>query len=107
MNGRVPEKLASKLYPLWSEGFITDVTGRITGEARSAPKGTSVQGGGIQKVHGFKVGESRRYMGSRWGNPEGTWAQGGGIQKVHGFKVGESSYLVYTTYLVKSNINLR
>ena len=44
----VPEILAIKLTPLWKDGSISEITGKITGEARSAPEGTWTQGGGIE-----------------------------------------------------------
>ena len=46
--GHVPEQLATKLKPLWRDGCITEITGKITGEARSATEGTWNQGGGIE-----------------------------------------------------------
>ena len=44
----VSEQLATKLKPLWRDGCITEITGKITGEARSATEGTWNQGGGIE-----------------------------------------------------------
>ena len=46
--GHVSKTLAIKLTPLWKDGSISEITGKITNRARSAPEGTWTQGGGIE-----------------------------------------------------------
>ena len=46
--GHVPEDLAQVICPFLKDGTITSMTGEITGEARKAPGGTWVLGGGIE-----------------------------------------------------------
>ncbi len=46
--GHVPDALAQVICPLLKNGTVTSMTGEITGEARKAPEGTWVQGGGIE-----------------------------------------------------------
>ena len=38
MIGHVPETLAMKLTPLWKDGFILEITGKVTGDVRNAPR---------------------------------------------------------------------
>ena len=46
--GRVPDALAQVICPFLKDGTVTSMTGEITAEARKAPEGTWVLGGGIE-----------------------------------------------------------
>lgn len=57
--GHVPDVLAQVLCPFLKDGTLTSMTGEVTGEARRAPEGTWVLGGGIELpcvyyIHGKK-----------------------------------------------------
>merc|ERR1712126_274841 len=53
--GHVPEAIARIINPLWRDGLIQRVKGKIMGNSRSAPEGMWVRGGGIELPCKYKV----------------------------------------------------
>ena len=52
--GHIPDALAEVLFQPLVDGHIT-VSGRVTGQSRSAPEGVWVQGGGVEIPCNYEV----------------------------------------------------
>ena len=53
--GHMPDGLSRVIFPLVQSGKILRIEGKILGDARSAPEGTWIQGGGIEIPCKFKI----------------------------------------------------
>ena len=59
--GHVPEALAKVFQALIKDGIVRKITAKITGDARTAPEGTWIQGGGIELPCKYKLYGDRKY----------------------------------------------
>ena len=59
--GHVPDGLAKVFHVLIEDRKLRRITGKITSDARAAPEGTWLQGGGIELPCKYKLHGDKKY----------------------------------------------